>query len=462
MTGPPSPHHASNGPAPMRLGDGSRVAVIGGGPAGAFFSYFLLEQAGRVGIRLAVDIYEPRDFELPGPAGCNMCGGLLSETLVHRLASEGIDLPPTVVQRGIDSYVLHMDVGTVRIEPPRRDARIAAVHRGGGPRGITEARWRSFDGHLLALAAGRGARVVPERVIGIGLEGGKPIVSTPKGTSGAYDLLVGAVGVNTTALRMFEGLFPAYRAPGTTRTYIREFFLGQETIRIYLGSSMHVFLPNLPRLEFAALIPKGEYVTMVMLGKGIDKPLVERFLSSREVLACFPPDWTPPEDSCHCAPAINIAGAVKPYGDRLVLVGDSGETRLYKDGLGGAYRTAKAAAVTAVFEGVSEADFRRHYLPVCRAMAADNRMGKAIFGITRLIQRMAYARRGVLRMTQAEQRSRELSRRMSGVLWDTFTGSAPYGDVFRRFIHPVFLGRLAWETMAGAFRAVSQGARKAD
>ncbi len=169
----------------LSLMDGSRVAVIGGGPAGALFSYFLLELAGRSGKKLAVDIYEPRDFDLPGPAGCNMCGGLLSETLVRRLASEGINLPPTIVQRGIDSYVMHMDVGTVRIEPPQRGTHIAAVHRGGGPRGVEGSRWHSFDGHLLSLASGRGALIVPDRVTGIGLESGKPMVSTKTGPRAA-------------------------------------------------------------------------------------------------------------------------------------------------------------------------------------------------------------------------------------------------------------------------------------
>ncbi|MGE5248290.1 MAG: hypothetical protein ACM3L8_08075, partial [Verrucomicrobiota bacterium] len=263
----------------------------------------------------------------------------------------------------------------------------------------------------------------------------------------------------TTALHLFEGLFPAYKAPGTTKTYIGEFHLGEEAIRECLGSAMHIFLPNLSRLEFAALIPKGEYVTLVMLGKEIDQPLVERFLSSGEVRACFPPGWEPPGDFCRCAPSMNIAGAARPYADRLVLVGDSGVSRLYKDGLGGACRTAKAAATTVVFEGFSEADFRRHYLPVCRSLSVDNQAGKAIFGITRLIQRMTCLRRGVLRMTQAEQVSRLATPRMSGVLWDTFTGSAPYRDVFRRFIHPAFLGRLARETLAGAFSASSRSRR---
>jgi flavin-dependent dehydrogenase len=445
-----SPPDASpTGTAALRLDSGSRVAVVGGGPAGTFFTYFLFEMAERMGMDLSVDIYEPRDFTKPGPAGCNMCGGIISESLVQLLATEGINLPPSVVQRGIDSYVLHLDVGTVRIDPPRREKRIAAVHRGAGPRGIVDARWHSFDGHLLGLARQRGANVVPERVEGIEFGNGKPRVVTKRGVSEAYDLLAGAVGVNTGALRLFEEMGAGYRAPGTTKTWICEFFLGEETIKLYLGSSMHVFLPKLQNLEFAAIIPKGDYVTVCLLGKSIDKALVERFLALPEVRECFPPDWVIPGEFCRCAPAINIAGAAKPYGDRLVLVGDSGVSRLYKDGIGGAYRTAKAAAKTAVFEGVSEEDFRKHYLPTCQALERDNGIGKVIFGITTLIQHVRAARKGLLQMTAAEQETDGNPQRMSGVLWDTFTGSAPYGDVFLRSLHPMFLGRMLWETGKG-------------
>ena len=63
------------------LNHGSRVAVIGGGPAGSLFSYFLLDMAERIDTKVHVDIYEPRDFDLPAPAGCNMCGGVLYESL---------------------------------------------------------------------------------------------------------------------------------------------------------------------------------------------------------------------------------------------------------------------------------------------------------------------------------------------------------------------------------------------
>jgi flavin-dependent dehydrogenase len=453
-------------PAPERdglfLDNGSRVGVIGGGPAGSFFTYFLFEMAERIGMELAVDIYEPRDFAKPAPHGCNMCGGIISESLVQLLATEGINLPSTVVQRGIDSYVLHMDEGTVRIEPTRREKRIAAVHRGGGPRGVVESRWHSFDGHLLELAKGRGAQVHHVGVEGIERNGGKPRIITKKGTSPGYDLLVGAVGVNTGALKLFEGMGDGYRAPGTTKTYICELFLGEMTIKKYLGNAMHMFLLNLPRLEFAALIPKGDYVTTVMLGTGIDKTLVEVFFSAPEVRKCFPSDWSPPADFCCCAPAINISAAIKPFADRMVLIGDSGVTRLYKDGIGGAYRTAKAAARIAVFEGVAEEDFRKYYLPVCRSLSMDNRIGKVVFGITGLIQKTTVLRKGLLRMTAAEQESRQWNPRMSDVLWDTFTGSAPYRDVFRRSLHPVFLGRLLYETLMGTLPAGREGRKKED
>ena len=83
----------------LNLKDGSRVAVIGGGPAGSFFGYFLLDMAERVGLKLHVDIYEPRDFSSPGPPGCNMCAGVVSESLVQNLAGEGINIPKEIIQR---------------------------------------------------------------------------------------------------------------------------------------------------------------------------------------------------------------------------------------------------------------------------------------------------------------------------------------------------------------------------
>ena len=171
-----------SGPSNLKLGPGSPVAVIGGGPAGSFFSYFVMDMAQRVGRDVRIDIYEPRDFSVPGPTGCNMCGGILSESLVQTLGVEGINLPPTVVQRGIDSYVLHTDVGSVRIDTPLHEKRIGAVHRGPGPRGVKEIKWGSFDGYLQKLAVAKGANLIRGRVDEFGWLEGRPQIKTRDGS----------------------------------------------------------------------------------------------------------------------------------------------------------------------------------------------------------------------------------------------------------------------------------------
>lgn len=442
-----SSHHSGDD---MKLVDGSRVGIVGGGPAGAFFGYFLLRLAHQTGLDLAVDIYEPRDFCRPGPRGCNMCGGIVSETLVQHLATEGIAIPDDVIQRRLDSYFLHMDVGSVRIETPRREKRIAAVHRGQGPRGIKAVHGESFDNFLLKLATQNGARVLNTRVDRVALVDRRPRVTPQKGDEASYDLLVGAVGVNTPAMKLFELPGMRYRPPETARAYICELCLGEELITRYLGNAMHVFLLNIPRLEFAALIPKSDYVTVCLLGDGIDKPLVERFLHSREVAEVMPPHWVIPDDFCRCAPRISVGSAVRPFGDRVVLVGDCATTRLYKDGIGAAYRTAKAAAVAALFIGVSEDDFRRHYWPACRRIRFDNALGRVVFAVTRQVQKWRIAQQGVWRMVADEQGMEGSRHDMSTVMWDTFTGSAPYRDVFVRALKPRFVGRLLWDiTVAG-------------
>ena len=430
----------------LKLEDGSRIAVIGSGPAGSFFSYFLLKIAEMVDMDIHVDIYDSRDFSIPGPTGCNMCGGIISESLMQNLAVEGIVLPPTVIQRGIDSYVLHTDVGKVRIDTPLQEKRIGAVYRGSGPRDVKEIKW----GNLQNLAVEKGSRLIHGRVVDVNLEDGKPQVKTKNGTAQQYDLLAVAVGVNSGTLKLFQELGLSYKVPHTTKTFIREFFLGEETVAKYVGSSMHVFLLNIPRLEFAALVPKGDYVSLCILGDDIDSSLVQSILDTPEVKECLPPTINLAQGSCQCAPYISVRGAENPYADRIVFIGDSGVTRLYKDGIGAAYRTAKAAATTAIFHGVSVNDFKRYYRPTCQAISADNVIGKMVFAVTRQIQKRRFARRAVLRMVSSEQEKEGRLRRMSTVLWDTFTGSAPYKEILIRTFHPFFLSRFLWDMAVSA------------
>lgn len=96
----------------MELTDGSRVAVIGGGPAGSFSAYFLLDFAERIGLKnLQVDLYEPKDFPAVGAKGCNHCGGLISESMLQNLSMEGIVIPSEVIMNTVDTYRMHTQDG---------------------------------------------------------------------------------------------------------------------------------------------------------------------------------------------------------------------------------------------------------------------------------------------------------------------------------------------------------------
>lgn len=433
----------------FRLGDGARVAVIGGGPAGAFFAHFLLDLAARAGRQIDVDIYEPRDFTQVGAQGCNGCAGIVSERLVQMMAADGIDLPDAVVQRNIDSYMVHMDTGSARITPPRPGTRIAAVHRGAGPRDLTTAKWTGLDAHVLQLAIDRGARVIHQRVSNVAWVEGRPVVDASQQGAATYDLLAVTTGVNSALLKLFAEITPGYEPPQTSKTYIREYFLGAATVDATLGDTIQVFLLDIPGLEFGMLIPKGEYVTACLLGEEMGNDLMQQFLAAPEVRRCLPPGVALERPSCQCAPRINVLGARQPYGDRIVFIGDSASTRLYKDGIGSAYRTAKAAAAAAIHHGVSAEDFRRHYLPACQAIESDNQVGRLIFAVVSQLRQSRFARNIVLQMILDEQGQPSQLRHMSAMQWDMYTGSGSYRQIMLRMLHPAFV----WSMIKGGWSA---------
>lgn len=439
---------ASQEAGELALRNGSRVAVIGGGPASSFFSYFLLKMATAVDLDVEVDIYEPRSFGYCGPAGCNHCGGIISESLVQILATEGIALPDSVVQRGIESYVVHMDVGDVSIQSPVYESRIAALYRGNGPREGGDAPLASFDGYLQGMAIERGARVIRNLVTGIDWREGYPYLKFVDHSTEGYDLVAVAAGVNSNIIRMLEDHPEGFEPPRMARASICEFKSTEAEMLRMLGTAVHVFLLDIPRFEFAAIIPKGCFATAVMVGDDLDDALVNRFLGDPVVQRTLPTDIVP--CVCSCKPLINVGARKRPYGDRIAFIGDAGVTRLYKDGIGAALRTGKAAAMTAVLNGISKQDFENYFWPTCRNISIDNAVGRLMFATNAIMKNSKLSRRVILRMAQKEQANHKARPHMSSLLWNMFTGSAPYTEMFKGTFHPGFIGNL-FLSVASAF-----------
>ena len=439
-------------PDELKLQDGDTIGVVGGGPSGSFFSYFALEMAERFDMDINIEIIEAKDFDCSGPAGCNHCGGIVSESLIQLLSAEGIVLPSNIVKQGIESYTLHLEQGSTVITAPFNEQRIAAMFRGAGPKDCKLDSTCSFDNHLLSLCESKGAKAVYDRVVDARLLEDRIQLKLKSGEEKEYQLVVGAVGLNKKTFSLFHELCPNFITPKSTKTYIAEISLPEKQIAEYFGDSMHVFLLDLPNIKFGALIPKLDYVTLVLLGSNVDKDIVQGFIDADAVKNCFPPDVDlAAAIHCQCYPFINVRGAKLAHADRVVLIGDSSTSKLYKNGIGAAYITAKAAANTAIFHGISENHFKKYFQPACRKLQRDNRLGRFIFAITTIIQKSAVLKKAMLRIVIKEQKMKRSRRLMSSMLWDTFTGSAPYNTIFYRFLHPRVMLSFIWYSIVSVF-----------
>ncbi|MFQ6043826.1 MAG: NAD(P)/FAD-dependent oxidoreductase, partial [Candidatus Poribacteria bacterium] len=267
----------------LHLKDNSRITIIGAGPAGTFFAYFALKMAKARGMNVSITIFDRKDFTRAGSVGCNMCAGVLSETLLEKFNQDGIKLPDEHVQRRISGYHIQTEHHHLSLQSPHGKRRITTVFRGNGPRFYSHNGIISFDDFLLKKAEQAGANVINQPVKDIIL----PVHprSLPKGEANKKsdavriiygegnecefeaDLVVGAFGVNTAFAEKIRNLNFGYRPPKVLRGYQAEILLGKEHIQKRIGDNIIVFHLGLKDIRFAAFTPKSEHVTVTVICK---------------------------------------------------------------------------------------------------------------------------------------------------------------------------------------------------
>ncbi|MCF6157456.1 MAG: hypothetical protein E3K32_02555 [wastewater metagenome] len=427
----------------LPLKNNSSIVIIGGGPSGSFFTYFTLKLARKYGYNLSLTIFNGRDFIQKGPVGCNMCAGVLSETLIERMESEGIVLPKTHVQQEINGYYFQtQERGIPLYHPvPGHKPKIVTIFRGNGPRFSRLTDNVSFDDFLLRHVAAQGAKIIPAVVEEIELsKNPHDLVNIVYSEAGvkkkiSAHLVVGAFGLNTSLIKRIVGKEFGYREPQSVRTCNAELRLGRPFIQENFHNTIFVFALGIKPIKFAAFIPKGDYITVSLVGKeDITKAHLTEFLKHPKVRELLPDGWSLPKDLCICFPRIPISHATHPYTNRFVIVGDASISRTYKNGIGSAFDTAKLASYTIFKNGIAENDFKKGYfIPALKLLAQDNFFGNLIFGIhgytTSSRQLVNIQIDHLMKHKNAWE-----SRQINSILWNMVTGNASYKEIFLKVI----------------------------
>ena len=419
----------------LSLKNGSKIAIIGGGPAGSFFAHFAQKWALEKGMNLSITIFDGKDFLQCGPSGCNLCAGVIAEGLNEKLKKEGIFLPEERIINRVDGYNLHVDNESLLLScAENKNNTIATVFRGNGPRYSTFSEIISFDDFLLSWVQDRGAKVIPLPVLDIKL---------PENTIDSVlllygkkenpqefdaDLIVGSFGVNTHLMKKIQALGFGYKLPSTLTIYQAEIKLGREKISKHFGNKIHVYMLKSQRIRYATIIPKKDYITITLIGKkDASKNIFQEFIAMPEIKDKIPTM----KPHCFCYPRITISPAKNPFTHRLVMIGDSSFSRHYKNGIESAFITAQLAAETAFCRGIDASSFSHsYYRRAKKLIIKDNTYGQFLFTINDMISTIPLLTQSHLFLAKRKT-NKGSSRKLRLILWNMFTGNIPYKDIFK-------------------------------
>lgn len=317
------------------VGSGSAVAVVGAGPAGCATALGLRRLAPEVDVLL----FEYKRFG----EHYNQCMGVLSPPFDQVLAeATGLSLPSKLIKGNVDTYVLH---GARSSLPLRDEVSGEASH---------VVRRSEFDRWLFARVAESGVELHAERVTHLEFRPQDAVVYTDGGTY-SVDAVVGAFGLDSTLRRTLR-VNSAYRPPARVDTIVTVFPL-EHGLESSAAREVQTFLPGLPNVEFAAVVPKGDHLSVVVAGRNVGVRVLRQVLTLPQVRAVLPADFT-------LETAFRGGFPTRPArplcGDRWVVVGDaSGLLRPFKGkGINQAIRSGGLAAHCMATNGIGRQAFR--------------------------------------------------------------------------------------------------------
>jgi len=357
--------YVSNELGPLKNND--VVVIIGGGPAGTGCAIKLKKLAAQKGINSRIIVYEGKRFEKK--SYYNQCLGVISPPLDKIMEEElGIPFPWEIVQKKIDGYFIHSDNNVVKLsgehEPSYACRRV------------------EFDNYLFEKAKEMGIEIISARVTDLDFSSDGIMVYSESNNIKA-DIVIGAFGLDDGMAKIFERLTP-YRQPKFLSSIVTKIHPGEKAMKQF-GNYLHAFLPSsLPHVEFGAITPKGNHLSLNIAGKKVDSVMMDKFLnlpSVREALPYNLDNFLPHlyyfKGKFPTLPAKGVSG------DRYVMVGDAaGLNRPFKGkGINSAVITGIRAAEVILNQGISKEAFQE-YLKSCSELTDDIPYGKIVRYLT--------------------------------------------------------------------------------
>jgi flavin-dependent dehydrogenase len=373
-----------------------------------------------MGRGIEVVLYEGKRFAEPH---YNQCVGVLSPPIDLFLRDRlGVPFPRNLVQRMITGYTLHTRQSRIVLDGHSEPA--YALRR------------VQFDNYLLEQAQLQGVQVVHSRVTDLEFNEDRVMIFSESDNREAA-VVVGAFGLDA-GTAMVLGRAVPYVAPKALSTIVTKVHPPAEVMENF-GNQIHAFLPSIPEIEFGAVTPKGNHLSINIAGAEVDVEAMKRFLSWGRLRAVVP--FLDPEGADGAGPLryfkgrIPISIAHGYYGDRYVLVGDAaGLLRAFKGkGVDSACQTGLWAAEIILRHGVSRMVFAEHYERVCREILRDLPYGRAMRHFVGLGRRT-----GLLDRLVTIARDEPV---LLNALFDAVSGNETYRAIVRDLFRPGLVSR---------------------
>jgi flavin-dependent dehydrogenase len=433
-----------------------KIVVIGGGPAGSFFAIFLLREARRLNRELDVVIVEKKAVSMSEGGywwskGCNFDAGGVSPTLSAMMEEAGIHVPPETIRGEINRIWIHGMWKNIPLKVPNQ-MRMFSVFRGSLP-SESKLKQRGLDAFLLEKAIKEGARILRGDVLEVAYGGHNIPVLKIRMASGDEVFLPAsfvavATGVNARTgkdygtdplIRSIQRINPDFAPAKLRRALVFELKVSPEVLEKNLKNEVYFIeygSKELP-LEHIALIPKGDYLTVTVIGKYIDRAALPK--DTREIikrilklphLNRILPDIAAYPVACSCSPNMTVSVARNPAADNLAVIGDAVGSRLYKDGLYSAYLSASQLAQIVMNNGSDKDTLIKEYGKTVRWLSRDNRYGNIVFRLIRITFSNPFLSRILYQTFATELKIRDKNKRPLGqVLWKVASGYANYREI---------------------------------